>query len=60
MKKFFNLLATNASFIKNIFILIILARLLFIETDNLILIAEIVGALCVMMTDLCPHSYLDH
>lgn len=38
----------------------ILARLLFIETDNLILIAEIVGALCVMMTDLCPNPYLDH
>jgi hypothetical protein len=60
MKNFFNLIASNASFIKNIFILIILARLLFIETDNLILIAEIVGALCVMMTDLCPNPYLDH
>jgi hypothetical protein len=60
MKNFFNLIASNASFIKNIFILIILARLLFIETDNLILIAEIVGAVCVMMTDLCPNSYLDH
>ncbi len=60
MKNFFNIIASNSSFIKNIFILIILARLLFIETDNLILIAEIVGAVCVMMTDLCPNPYLDH
>ena len=60
MKDFFNLLATHSGFIKNIFILIILARLLFVETDNLYLIAEIVGALCVMMTDLCPNPYLDH
>lgn len=60
MKDFFNLLATHSSFIKNIFLLILLGRLLFVETDNLYLIAEIVGALCVMMTDLCPNPYLDH
>jgi len=60
MKNIFNLIASNASFIKNIFILMILGRLLFIETDNLLLIAEIVGSLCVMMTDLCPNPYLDH
>lgn len=49
MKKIIELIVNSKSFLKNIFILLILCRLLFIETDQLFLIAEILGSVILII-----------
>jgi hypothetical protein len=44
----------NKSFIKNVFILLILTRLVCLEENQLILIAEILGSIVMLMTDNGP------
>ena len=49
LQKLVELYTTQSSFIKNIFILLVITRLMFLENNQLALIAEIVGGL-VMLT----------
>jgi len=46
----------NLSRLRNIFILIILTRLLFLEPNQLALIAEIIGGVATIMTTLANDS----
>lgn len=54
LSKLFMLNSVNKSFIKNVFILLILTRLVCLEENQLILIAEILGSIVMLMTDNGP------
>ena len=54
--KFLKILG-NLSRLRNIFILIILTRLLFLEPNQLALIAEIIGGVATIMTTLANDTY---
>lgn len=54
LSKLFMLISVNKSFIKNVFILLILTRLVCLEENQLILIAEILGSIVMLMTDNGP------
>ena len=43
------LFTTQSSFLKNIFILLVITRLMFLENNQLALIAEIIGGLVFLM-----------
>lgn len=49
LEKLLELFTTQSSFIKNLFILLVVTRLMFLENNQLALIAEIIGGL-VMLT----------
>lgn len=49
LQKLLELFTTQSSFLKNIFILLVITRLMFLENNQLALIAEIIGGL-VMLT----------
>jgi hypothetical protein len=48
--KLLELFTTQSSFLKNIFILLVITRLMFLENNQLALIAEIIGGLVFLMT----------
>ena len=54
LSKLFMLISGNKPFIKNVFILLILTRLVCLEENQLILIAEILGSIVMLMTDNGP------
>lgn len=45
--------------IKTIIVLLILARLLYVEYDSLFLISEIVGSLAFIISEFCTKSIID-
>lgn len=45
--------------IKTVIVLLILARLLYIEYDNLFLISEIMGSLAFIISEFCTKSIID-
>lgn len=45
--------------IKTIIVLLILARLLYIEYDSLFLISEIIGSLAFIISEFCTKSIID-
>lgn len=49
LEKLLELFTTQSSFVKNLFILLVVTRLMFLENNQLALIAEIIGGL-VMLT----------
>lgn len=49
LHKILELFATQHSFLKNIFILLVITRLMFLENNQLALIAEIIGGLVFLM-----------
>lgn len=49
LHKILELFTTQSSFLKNIFILLVIARLMFLENNQLALIAEIIGGLVFLM-----------
>jgi hypothetical protein len=49
VQKFLELFTTQSSFLKNIFILLVITRLMFLENNQLALIAEIIGGLVFLM-----------
>lgn len=55
LQKLLELFTTQSSFIKNIFILLVITRLMFLENNQLALIAEIIGGL-VMLTVKEPNN----
>ena len=50
LRKLLELFTTQHSFLKNIFILLVITRLMFLENNQLALIAEIIGGLVFLMT----------
>lgn len=50
LKFIIDLISKEQSFLKNIFIILIMTRLLFLEDNQLALLAEIVGGLVVIFT----------
>jgi len=48
LKKIYELLLKDHSFLKNIFILVIITRLIFLEENQMALIAEILGSIIVL------------
>ena len=48
LKKLISCLITEQSYIKDIFILVIVTRLLFLEDNQLALLAEVIGGLLVI------------
>lgn len=50
IQKIIALTAGHSSFLKNIFILLIVTRLIFLEDSQLALILEIIGGLIVLIT----------
>ena len=50
IQKIIGLAASQSSFLKNIFILIIITRLIFLEDSQLALILEIIGGLIVLVS----------
>lgn len=50
LQKLLELFTTQSSFLKNIFILLVITRLMFLENNQLALIAEIIGGLVFLMT----------
>lgn len=55
LQKLLELFTTQHSFLKNIFILLVITRLMFLENNQLALIAEIIGGL-VMLTVKEPNN----
>jgi hypothetical protein len=55
LQKLLELFTTQSSFLKNIFILLVITRLMFLENNQLALIAEIIGGL-VMLTVKEPNN----
>lgn len=55
LQKLLELFTTQSSFIKNVFILLVITRLMFLENNQLALIAEIIGGL-VMLTVKEPNN----
>jgi hypothetical protein len=55
LEKLLELFTTQSSFLKNIFILLVITRLMFLENNQLALIAEIIGGL-VMLTVKEPNN----
>lgn len=55
LQKILELFTTQSSFLKNIFILLVITRLMFLENNQLALIAEIIGGL-VMLTVKEPNN----
>lgn len=49
LQKLLELFTTQNSFLKNIFILLVITRLMFLENNQLALIAEIIGGLVFLM-----------
>ncbi|MBM3467626.1 MAG: hypothetical protein FJX70_07370 [Alphaproteobacteria bacterium] len=49
LQKLLELFTTQSSFLKNIFILLVITRLMFLENNQLALIAEIIGGLVFLM-----------
>jgi len=49
LQKLLELFTTQSSFLKNIFILLVITRLMFLENNQLALIAEIIGSLVFLM-----------
>ena len=49
LQKLLELFTTQHSFLKNIFILLVITRLMFLENNQLALIAEIIGGLVFLM-----------
>ena len=49
LQKILELFTTQSSFLKNIFILLVITRLMFLENNQLALIAEIIGCLVFLM-----------
>jgi hypothetical protein len=49
LHKILELFTTQSSFFKNIFILLVITRLMFLENNQLALIAEIIGGLVFLM-----------
>lgn len=49
LHKILELFTTQQSFLKNIFILLVITRLMFLENNQLALIAEIIGGLVFLM-----------
>lgn len=49
IQKLLELFTTQSSFLKNIFILLVITRLMFLENNQLALIAEIIGGLVFLM-----------
>ncbi len=49
LHKILELFTTQHSFLKNIFILLVITRLMFLENNQLALIAEIIGGLVFLM-----------
>lgn len=49
LHKILELFTTQNSFLKNIFILLVITRLMFLENNQLALIAEIIGGLVFLM-----------
>jgi hypothetical protein len=49
LQKILELFTTQSSFLKNIFILLVITRLMFLENNQLALIAEIIGGLVFLM-----------
>ncbi len=49
LHKILELFTTQSSFLKNIFILLVTTRLMFLENNQLALIAEIIGGLVFLM-----------
>lgn len=49
LQKLLELFTTQSFFLKNIFILLIITRLIFLENNQLALIAEIIGGLVFLM-----------
>ncbi len=45
--------------IKTVIVLLLLARLLYVEYDSLFLISEIVGSLAFIISELCTKSIID-
>lgn len=45
--------------IKTVIVLLILARLLYVEYDSLFLISEIVGSLAFIISEFCTKSIID-
>jgi hypothetical protein len=50
LEKLLELFTSQSSFLKNIFILLVITRLMFLENNQLALIAEIIGGLVFLMT----------
>jgi hypothetical protein len=49
LEKLLELFTSQSSFLKNIFILLVITRLMFLENNQLALIAEIIGGLVFLM-----------
>ena len=49
LQKLLELFTTQSSFLENIFILLVITRLMFLENNQLALIAEIIGGLVFLM-----------
>ena len=49
LHKILELFTTQSSFLKNIFTLLVITRLMFLENNQLALIAEIIGGLVFLM-----------
>ena len=49
LQKLLELFNNQSSFLKNIFILLVITRLMFLENNQLALIAEIIGGLVFLM-----------
>jgi hypothetical protein len=49
LQKLLELFTIQSSFLKNIFILLVITRLMFLENNQLALIAEIIGGLVFLM-----------
>ena len=57
LKFIIDLISKEQSFLKNIFIILIMTRLLFLEDNQLALLAEIIGGLVVIFTT--PHTAIN-
>lgn len=59
LQKFLELFTTQSSFLKNIFILLVITRLMFLENNQLALVAEIIGGLVFLMAKEPPPNNSD-
>ena len=59
IQKIIGLVAGQNSFLRNIFILLIITRLIFLEDSQLALILEIIGGLIVLVTNKAENNVDD-
>ena len=59
LKKIYELLLKDHSFLKNIFILVIITRLIFLEENQMALLAEILGSIIVLVINKTENNLED-